>query len=162
MKRFKRVGQVWALPKNVVSLEAFRLRVSVPAHPSHRLFYVAESSCRWLALLSSFPFLQIDVIPSLLPLKEKLLAHQPDLIIVDAKIEWDDPIRLIEIFAELLEVPVVMIYSAENLRQTPELLKRGFEVGMHDTVQSPLQRDELWESINVLLKFRGQSFLGRS
>ena len=157
-KRFDLSDETSCLPANVVALDAFRLRTAVRQPKPHTLFYLTDT-CRWLPILSSFPFLQIDAITSMLMLKSKLLSHAPDLILVESKVGWEKPVTLIETLTGLLDVPVVMIYSARDLKKVPDLLKNAFAVGMHDTLSTPLKRDELWEALDVLLKYRRQQSL---
>ncbi len=154
-KRFKCFAEAPVLPGNVLVLEAFRQRAVTQETRQHTLFYLTDT-CRWLPLLASFPFLQIQTIPSLLLLKSRLLAYMPDLILVESKIQWEEPVALIETLTSLLDIPVVMIYSPKDVKKNPDLLKRAFTVGMHDTLRTPLKRDELWEALDVLLKYRSQ------
>lgn len=156
-KRASNPSDVTGAPGNVVRLEAFRSRAPVShlVPETHTIFYLTDT-CRWLSLLGSLPFVQIEAIHSVLSLKSKLLARTPDLILVESKIGWEDPVTLIKTLTDLLDVPVVMIYGASDLRKRPSLLKDAFAVGLHDTLSTPLKRDELWEALDVLLKFRRQ------
>ena len=106
----------------------------------------------WAPVLANFAFFRLSVITGEEDLKSRLLIHAPDLILLDGNLDWAAPIPLIEWLSRLIEAPIVMLTSPSEA-STPRI-KEAFAAGLHDTLYTPLQEDDLSETLEVLLKFR--------
>ena len=141
---------------NVIDLNSHRWR-RARAVP-HSLFYINENGA-WLDLLSSFPFLRVEDIQDQDTLRSRLVLRAPDLILIDSQVRWADLVELTAFLHDLVQVPIVMICNDRPSQRTSRLLKQAYAVGLHDAVFAPLQREELFESLEVLLKYRRQASL---
>lgn len=135
---------------NVIALDTFR--TSLPS-ATHNLFYLTEDS-RWLGTLQSFPFLKIHALHSELEMKCRLVAQIPDIVLIESSVRWHCPLELIEMAHRRFDVPVVLICSSSDLRKRRGFLKEAFLRGLTDKITTPMSRDELWETLDVLLRFR--------
>jgi CheY-like chemotaxis protein len=142
-----------SVPDNVITLDAHRWRRNRAA--THTLLYINEGG-DWLDLLASVPTLRVANIQSEEMLRSSLVAAQPDLILIDSRLEWHDLVALTAYLHDLVQVPIVMICNAPPSAKTSQLLKQAYAVGLHDAVFAPLRREEIFESLEVLLKFRRQ------
>ena len=140
---------------NVIDLNAHRWRRGRLQNPAHTVYYLHEDG-EWQGLLSSFPSLSVENIESEETLRSRLVHCPPELILIDSQLRWTDLVRLTAYLHDLVQVPIVMICGAPPSSKTSRLLKQAYAVGLHDAVFAPLQRDELFESLEVLLKFRRQ------
>jgi len=146
-------AEVDPLPNNVIELDAHRWRRN--RSTAHTLFYINENGS-WLELLASFPILRVENIQSEETLRTALVSAQPDLILIDSALRWADLVDLTAFLHDLVQVPIVMICHAPPNQKTSRLLKAAYAVGLHDAVFAPLRREEIFESLEVLLKFRRQ------
>lgn len=137
------------LPANVIELRKFRNRRQTQS--THPVFYLTQFG-QSRESIGSLPWLQVEEIPSLADLKRALVAKTPDLILLEANITWLDPISAISLLSSLVEVPIVMI--CEPSAKSQSLIKKAFAAGVHDTLNAPLRREDLMESLEVLLKLK--------
>jgi len=140
---------------NVIDLSAHRWRRGRLHNPAHTVYYIHENG-DWQNLLNSFPSLRVESIESEETLRSRLVSCPPELVLIDSALRWTDLVLLTEFLHDLVQVPIVMICSAPPSSKTARLLKQAYAVGLHDAVFAPLQREELFESLGVLLKFRRQ------
>lgn len=138
-----------SLPPNVIDFAEFLGRRN-PVD-THTVYYLNESGT-WLDPLVSFPFLHVEDINSMEQLKTRLLSRTPDLIFIEAKLSWVDPISTISLLSSLVEAPIVMV--CESSGDSAPLIKQAYAAGVHDTLYAPLRRDDLFETLEVLLKLR--------
>jgi hypothetical protein len=152
-KRSPSSGGFRLLPENVVQLGSFRQRRS--HSPSHTVFYLSETGS-WLSLLNSFTCLQVEDITSPGALQAKLISRSPGLVIVEAELRWADPVSTIRHLESLLNVPIVMVCDAAHRESYAPLIKQAYAAGVYETLFGPLHREELFETLEVLLKFQSQ------
>lgn len=133
---------------NVLDLETYRAR---RPHSSHSIVYYLHESARWEESLKGVPSLWIEEIGSLGDLKAQLLSRAPDLILIESKITWTSPVDTIHLLSSLVEAPIVMIAEPS---EDPSLIKQAYAAGAHDTLYTPIKREELREVFDVLLKLR--------
>jgi CheY-like chemotaxis protein len=144
------------IPSNVIDLDTHRWRRA--RFLTHSLFYINEDGA-WWNVLSSFPMLRVENVQDEETLRSRLLSSQPDLILIDSQIRWADLVELTSHLHHLVQVPIVMLCHAPPNAKTSRLLKQAYAVGLHDAVFAPLEREDLFESLEVLLKFRRQQCL---
>jgi AmiR/NasT family two-component response regulator len=135
----------------VIDLSQYRYRIS----RAHLVWYVSQNGA-WSDLLSAFKFLLVDEIRSEEELAEKLSVRKPDLILIESTIKWASTVQVIEQLQESLQVPMIMIYDVRSKSSNPALIKRAYAAGCCDTLYTPLQSEDLLESLEVLLKFQKQ------
>lgn len=140
---------------NVIDLSAHRWRRRQFRNPAHTVFYLHENG-DWQQLLNSFPSLQVESIESEESLRSRLVKSAPELILIDSQLRWTDLVALTGFLHDLVQVPIVLLCGAKPNSKTSRLLKQAYAVGLHDAVFAPLQRDDLFESLEVLLKYRRQ------
>ena len=135
---------------NVIPLEAARrLRENREARLA---IYLCSSSENFETLLS-FPFINLKPVHSLASLRKIILEMNPDLFIIYSDIEWADSITLVEMIHIFCDAPILAIGKTKT---SPSKMKQIFSAGAHDALYSPLNRDDLREALDVLLKFRQQ------
>ena len=149
------LGGVTGARSNVIDLSLHRWRRARVPSASHTVYYIHESG-EWQNLLTSFPFLSIQSIENEEVLRARLIHCPPDLILIDSQLRWADLVHLTAFLHNLVQVPIVMICGAPPSSKASKILKQAYAVGLHDAVFAPLQREELFESLEVLLKFRRQ------
>ena len=137
---------------NVIDFSNIRTR-RMRNGPLQPLFYINGSgSC--LDLLHSFRHLQTVDIYSPQLLEASVLMRRPALILLEASIDWTDPIATIKSLNRLSDVPVVLLCDAQTKRRCPSLIKRAYAAGIFDVLFTPLSYEDLFETLEVLLKFR--------
>lgn len=142
---------------NVIDLSVYRSRRRLPRR--HAVFYVTDEG-RWQSLFARLPYVELDEIRNPMLLRAKLLLKKPDLVLIESKLSWAEPIDMIRELDQSLGAPIVMICDEGHSTRNSLFLKRAFAAGLQDALFSPLREDELCETINVLLKLRRRA-LGR-
>ena len=138
-----------AFASNVIDLSAFRFRRSV-ARP-FVVFYISHMG-QWLELLSSFHGATVHLVNSLTLFDQKMGLVVPDLVFVESHLSWAEPVEVVGRLYQKFGVPIVMI--CEEGTRNRQTIKDAYSSGACDTLFSPLQKDEVAETLEVLLKFR--------
>ena len=85
-------------------------------------------------------------------LRSKLRGRTPELVLLESAFQWACPFETIDRLDYLLEVPIVLICDHQGDTPNAEIIKKAFDAGIHDTLYTPLKKDELSETLDVLLK----------
>ena len=144
-------GGFQLLPENVVRLNSFRERRS--RAQNHTVFYLGENKT-WLELLNSFTCLRVEPIASSSSLRAKLITRTPGVIIIEAGLAWADPVETIRELESLVGVPIVVVCEAQHRESKAALIKQAYAAGAYETLFGPLRREDLFETLEVLLKFQ--------
>jgi len=136
------------LTGNVIDLSSFRRRRASPG--SHTIYYINESEL-WLELLSLFKDLRIENLNSPEKLSTTMLVRPPALVFLESFLSWANPIELIANLQRRSEVPIVMICDSQY-SDNPTLIKKAYEAGVYDTLFTPLKKQDLSETLEVLLR----------
>lgn len=123
---------------------------------SHTVYYISECG-EWAALFSTFGKIHLKDIRSPEHLEEAQARAQPDLVFIEACIGWEDPVAIVGYIHEKFGVPIVMISHPQPKERA--VVKRAYYAGSCDTLLAPLRKDELVETMDVLLKLRWQASL---
>jgi len=121
-----------------------------------KIFYISQNQ-EWSELLGQIPGVQIANVQSLDALSTYLLLDTPDLVLLESSVEWADPISIIEKLRQTVTAPMVLLCNSQNLVDDPTLLKKAYAAGVCDALFSPINHDELLETVDVLLKFQRQA-----
>jgi len=141
------------LPSNVIDMAEYR---SLHTPRELPVVYYLTGKDETYPQLAREAFFRLIVVGSEEELKTRLLSHAPDLILLDSDLSWAGPIPLIEWLTRLVEAPIVMLTAADAKASQ---IKEAFAAGLHDTLYTPLQDDELSETLDVLLKLRRHASL---
>lgn len=144
---------------NVIRLADFRSRKQIP--PSRTIFYIHGKNEKWISLLNSFSLLRTEGISSSFELSSGLYLRKPDLVLLESDLDWVNPLHLIEELHHLLDVPLVLIYDPKKSQKGQVQIKQAYSVGLYDVLFAPLQKEDLLETLEVLLKFKLQSSLNQ-
>jgi len=149
-------GHVGSLGPNVVDLSAFRKKMQrEPSAPIRiPVFYLTEQKqCE--EALGSFPLL--DVISITCPEQLSTVATtKPAIVLVESFLSWGCPVELVDHFTKA-GCSVLMVYRPEERAKNQKLLKRAFQVGLFDTVTSPVSREELRERLSIVFRLNRQT-----
>jgi CheY-like chemotaxis protein len=144
------------LQSNVVRLSDFRS--SKKNQVARTIFYVhPEPEGKWSSLLESFSLLKIENICSSFELTSKLYLKKPDCILLESALGWTDPIHVIHELTQMLDAPIVMICDSNSTAHSQSQIKQAYAAGLYDVLYAPLKKEEILETLEVLLKFRIQS-----
>lgn len=147
------VGGLLQLPENVVDLAQYR---SARGGDSRRSILYLSNQEEWLSVLQTVaPRLRSVTSPDALSMQPP-----PDLVIIESWIEWADAIDLVERLVDLHAIPVLMLWNLPRSHaKTRRAMKRAFAAGVADSLFTPLNRAELEETLDVLLKLQRQHSL---
>ncbi|MEZ4749993.1 MAG: hypothetical protein R3B54_05025 [Bdellovibrionota bacterium] len=138
---------------NVVDLAEFR-RQRIQGRPT--LFYISESA-DWLELLESYRLFDIRHATSVSELAHLFDSSYPDVVFVESWLSWGTPVELIRHLAETYEVPIILSFrEGSDPESTRKQIKEAYAAGVSDALQCPLHREELKETLEVLLKLQTQ------
>lgn len=149
--RFRRPGFGTATSGKVIDLSVVRQLRRLES--SHSVFYLNENQ-KWLPLLESLPGVNIVDIHDDSTLCQKLLSRAPDLFLIESDLKWTDPLITLQQMTGLLSVPFIWICSQDSQRREPDLLKRAYSSGATDSLFAPLDRDEVLQTVNILLRLQ--------
>ncbi len=145
-----------SLPSNVVSFSASRKKVTAPK--AHTIFYINESlDCA--PLLESLGDIYLVDIHNPETLTRKLLIRIPDVILVESGIEWSDALTTVRQMTDLMAAPVVLLVGENSIKEDPDLIRKAYAAGVSDTLFMPLDQEEVFQTLNVLLHFQAQASL---
>jgi hypothetical protein len=150
---FRRAGTATPqrpLPPSALN-RSFSQSLGDPLPARALIFYISESG-RWLEMLRDFENLEIVDIRSTESLRQKLMGRTPEIILLESSFQWACPFETIDRLDYLLEVPMVLICDRDGETQNAEFIKKAFAAGVHDTLYTPLKKDDLSETLEVLLK----------
>lgn len=116
------------------------------------VFYVNESG-EWLNLLSQNRALTTVDVHSLETLGNALFQQPPDLVLIESNLTWADPLAILNNLNSTLSVPAVMICES-HLRNHRSWLKKAFSLGASDTLFAPLEREDFFQTLSILLRFQ--------
>lgn len=149
--RSKRGCERGSFSADVIDLSSYRKRYLFRS--AHTIFYLNENGL-WLDYLLGYKLLHPRDVRSAKTLETMLLIHNPELILIESHLSWSDPFETSKNLSERLQVPIVMICGPES--KSKKILKKAYSAGVHDTLFTPLNKDELFETLQVLLKFQNQ------
>ncbi len=145
---------------NVVDMTAFRKRLRATTAPELiPVFYLHEGGSSETAI-RSFPLLDVTSVNCPEKLELALLEKRPALILVESFLSWADPVELVERFVSKTGCTALMVYRPEEKSpekgKTTKLLKRAFQVGLFDTLTSPVTREDLRERLNIAFRLNAR------
>lgn len=117
-------------------------------------FFCLSSQDLYQPVLRSLYIARIEWIRSLLCLKTALSMTPPDLILIDEKNAWMDPVRLIHLLSQLSRAPLILLGAQKDLSQKTSFLKRAYRAGLHDCLFPPFEQTELLKTVTVLLRLQ--------
>jgi hypothetical protein len=153
--RFRRPGCGTSPGGQVIDLSVVRQLRRLES--SHSVFYLNENQ-RWLPLLESLPSVNIVDIHDEGALSHRLLRRAPDLFLIESDLKWTDPLITLRQMTQLLSVPFVWICVEQSQRDS-DLAKRAYANGATDMLFAPLDRDEVMQTVSVLLRLQLQARL---
>jgi len=134
---------------NVVYLDRYRPRGVSP----RLLLYVTESA-RWEGLLASSPDWWTRAAQTPEELAAALAGPEPDLVVLDDTLTWIDPVDVIARTHSATGAAIVMVMGNRGGRSRRTLLKRAFAAGLTDSLLAPLEANELFHTLRLLLHLR--------
>lgn len=135
---------------NVVDLTQYRSRRTPVA--DHTVYYLSETApC--LEMLYSFQSFGIKTIQTEEQLEKHLALQNPKLILIDSA--WNNALDWSTNMAHRLDVPIVMLCQTKNPPKS--WIKKAYAAGVSDMLFPPHTREELLETLEVLLKFQNQA-----
>ncbi|MCB0416666.1 MAG: hypothetical protein H6617_09605 [Bdellovibrionaceae bacterium] len=138
---------------NVVDLAEFR-RQRAQGRPT--LFYISEG-VEWLDLLESYRLFDVRHASSVPEMTRLFDSAYPDVVFVESWLSWATPVALIRQLAETFEVPIILSFrEGADPESTRKQIKEAYAAGVSDALQCPLHREELKETLEVLLKLQTQ------
>jgi CheY-like chemotaxis protein len=141
-------------PSNVVSLEKFRRSRWLLQRVD--LLYISDDKVPEgrLQLLKGCAH-GLKIVQDEGTLLETVGSFMPDIVLIESGIKWADPIALVASLAQWTSAPLVMLCTRDTRKaDRPQMLKRAFAAGLHDTLMLPLRKEEVEETFGVLLKYR--------
>ncbi len=143
--------------KNVVDMTAFRkkLRATAPTELVP-VFYLHEGGSSETAL-RSFPLLDVVTVNCAHALETALKNKKPAVILVESFLSWADPVALVDRFVSQTGCTALMVYRPEEKAKNTKLLKRAFQVGLFDTLTSPVTREDLRERLNIAFRLNSHT-----
>lgn len=137
---------------NVIDLSSYRTQ-AFPSTVPTRIFYVTGNRA-WLQLFQSVSSLRVETIESRSQLKTKMMIHSPQLVAVDADLEWADCMQLIRDLDYFLEVPILLLCEKKKVKDRAFLVREAYSSGVHDVLFAPFDSEDLRQTLSVLLKFQ--------
>ena len=138
--------------KNVVDMTAFRKKLRATSTPDLiPVFYLNEGGGSEDAL-RSFPLLDIVAVSCPQKLESALKTKKPAVILVESFLSWADPVALVDRIVSQTGCAALMVYRPEEKAKNTKLLKRAFQVGLFDTLTSPITREDLRERLNIAFR----------
>ena len=129
------------------SLDAYRRTKSTLKKPC--LFHLKNENEKETQV-SNLNQYQLEEIRSYSSLWTKSCAFNPELILIDASLDWADPLELIHELKTQIKVPVILMTDGVDSR--PSFIKDAYSVGIDDVLYTPLCLDELSQAMRVLLR----------
>lgn len=124
----------------------------------HLLFYIHEKSKIHSSLLA-LDLLKVVDIQSPSELNSQLHFRKPDMVFVESDMRWGHPIQVIDELNRHLPCPIVLV--CDRKRPQKNLIKQACSAGIFDVLFSPLLKDELAETLKVLLKLSTPTTVNR-
>ncbi|MCB0406231.1 MAG: hypothetical protein KDD51_15735, partial [Bdellovibrionales bacterium] len=116
--------------------------------------YVSEN-VDWLELLESYRLFDVRHATSVSEMTTLLDSAYPDVVFVESWLTWQSPVALIRQLAEMYEVPIILSFrEGSDPESTRKQIKEAYAAGVSDALQCPLHREELKETLEVLLKLQ--------
>jgi len=138
-------------PSNVIDLSEYRQKRT---YSQYRNIMYLSNSGSWGSLLNSFRALKIRDIQNHEMLRDQLKTQNPDLILLESNLVWANAIEMAHYLDNRIGVPIVFIVESKSKSNSRKNLKRAYSAGVCDTLFTPLNKEEVAETIGVLLKFQ--------
>lgn len=115
-----------------------------------RLLFHINQKGKLQAPLKSLDFLNVVNIDSWVKLSSQIHFQKPEMIFIEADMQWAHPIQVIDELSRHLDCPMILVCN----RKKPQkgLIKQACARGIFDVLFTPLLNDELLETLRVLLK----------
>lgn len=154
MSRFRKQMPFAALPENVISLPKRR-----PSASRSYIFSLNRENSSPVSTLAGHPVCEIE---SMEELRRLLALAEPAVILLSSEIKWACPIQLVEELRPITQAPIVLLVETSDRKRGKSIAKRGYQAGIHDVLYLPMDRAEIGQAIQVLLRVKSADNLVES
>ncbi|NBX93585.1 MAG: hypothetical protein EB078_02145 [Proteobacteria bacterium] len=138
----------WGLPSNVLPL--------FPKKAPH-LFYLCNEESpeeKWLDFIPEHPVCSLS---SEEQLRNALMATRPQLLLMRSDLNWTEPLPLIRELSNRYQCPIVLVLNKKKSKAHESLIRLAYQAGIFDLLFLPLGRDNVRETLEVLLRWSAQA-----
>jgi len=80
------------------------------------------------------------------------LFFTPELIFIKSNLDWTDSIKLIETLNKRYHSPLLMFFDPDQHRCEEEIVKKAYQAGVLEVINTKTKDQEISESISFALK----------